>query len=47
METDQLIYFELDEASGGLLTGKLESKGQKIFKQKVRCLDLGEVPEGR
>ncbi len=47
METDQLIYFELDEASGGLLTGELENKGQKIFKQKVRCLDLGEVPEGR
>ena len=41
---DQLIYFEFDEVSGGLLV----DKGQKLFKkQQIICLDVGEIPDGR
>jgi splicing factor 3B subunit 3 len=41
VEKDQLVYFEIDS------NGKLIDKGQKIFKQEIKCIDIGEVPEGR
>jgi splicing factor 3B subunit 3 len=41
VEKDQLIYFEVDTS------GKLVDKGQKIFKQEIKCIDIGEVAEGR
>lgn len=42
--SDQLIYFELDQMQGNLLT----DRSQKIFKQaSITSLDLADVPEGR
>jgi len=38
-----LIYFDIDDSSGGLL----KDRGQKMFKSKIKAIDLGEVPEGR
>lgn len=43
VESDQLIYFEIDHQQGSLLA----DKGQKIFKQAIQSLDLAPVPEGR
>ena len=42
IEGRQLVYFELDE-----LTGLLNEVQTKFFDSDVRCLDVGEVPEGR
>ena len=39
-ESDQLIYFELENHF-------LENKGQKIFMQQIKAIDIAEVPEGR
>ena len=38
----QLVYFEVDEVSGNLLECQ-----KKILDTEVKCLDIGEVPEGR
>jgi splicing factor 3B subunit 3 len=37
-----LVYFELDE-----LTGLLSSTKDEIFETDIKCMDIGEVPEGR
>jgi splicing factor 3B subunit 3 len=43
VENDQLIYFEIDRSSGCMLT----DRGQKLFKQEIKAIDVGEVPEQR
>mmetsp|Transcript_5527 Transcript_5527/g.9417 ORF Transcript_5527/g.9417 Transcript_5527/m.9417 type:complete len:232 (-) Transcript_5527:1602-2297(-) len=43
VDQDQLIYFEVDDANAGLLA----ERGKKIFKQDLKSIDIGEVPEQR
>lgn len=38
----QLVYFEIDDVSGNLLECH-----KKILDTEVKCIDIGEVPEGR
>jgi splicing factor 3B subunit 3 len=37
-----LVYFELDE-----LTGVLSPIKEEYFETDIKCMDIGEVPEGR
>jgi hypothetical protein len=36
------VYFELNDA-----TGLLQEVQTKFFDAEIRCLDIGDVPEGR
>lgn len=42
IEGGQLVYFEWDE-----LTCMLNESHTKFFDTEIKCLDIGEVPEGR
>jgi len=42
IEGVQIVYFELDS-----LTGLLNESQTQFFEVEVRCIDVGDVPEGR
>jgi splicing factor 3B subunit 3 len=42
IEGGQIVYFELDDA-----TGSLNESHTQFYEVDVRCMDIGEVPEGR
>jgi splicing factor 3B subunit 3 len=42
IEGGQIVYFELDS-----LTGLLNESQTQFFEVEVRCIDVGDVPEGR
>lgn len=42
IEGGQIVYFELDAN-----TGLLNEVQTEIFHVEIKCIDIGEVPEGR
>lgn len=42
IEGGQIVYFELDDA-----TGSLNESHTQFYEVDVRCMDIGSVPEGR
>lgn len=42
IEGGQIVYFELDDVTGGLIEIRTQ-----FYEVDVRCLDIGEIPEGR
>lgn len=42
IEGGQIVYFELDD-----MTGSLNESHTQFYEVDVKCMDIGEVPEGR
>jgi splicing factor 3B subunit 3 len=42
IEGGQIVYFQLDD-----MTGSLNESHKQFYEVDVRCIDIGEVPEGR